>query len=191
MRKCLVVILQRTTRNCFVYVSSHVKHAYFSWCNQSNSWFVTFSLSLMSKPSTLNCHAWWPASKDPRVRASIGIRRKLQRKHHFKIELCDWSSVLRSFYVCYVVKNGRGALLLASRFVKKAKNERFTAAGSYCRHVVVWQTTSKICTKKRAAREARLFFLIQPIKSLIGSVDVAVVIYMRNKKLARLEGLHA
>ena len=35
----------------------------------------------------------------------------------------------------------------------------------------------KKCTKKRAARAARLFFLIQPIKSLICGVvvDVAVV----------------
>ena len=32
-------------------------------------------------------------------------------------------------------------------------------------HVVVWQTTSKHCTKKRAARAARLFSFIQPIKS--------------------------
>ena len=43
--------------------------------------------------------------------------------------------------------------------------------------VVVWQTTSKHCTKKRATPTARLFFLIQPIKSLICSVvvDVAVI----------------
>ena len=33
-------------------------------------------------------------------------------------------------------------------------------------HVFVCQTTSKHCTKKRAARAARLFFFIQPIKSL-------------------------
>ena len=44
-------------------------------------------------------------------------------------------------------------------------------------HVVVWQTTSKHRTKKRAARAAQLSFFIQPIKSLIcgGVVDVAVV----------------
>ena len=44
-------------------------------------------------------------------------------------------------------------------------------------HVVVWQTTTKHCTKKRAARAARLFFFIQPINSLICGVvvDVAVV----------------
>ena len=41
--------------------------------------------------------------------------------------------------------------------------------------VVVWQTTSKHCTKKRAARAARLVFFIQPIKSLIGGVVVDVV----------------
>ena len=47
MRKCQVVTLQRPARNWFMCVS-HVKHAYFSWCNPSNSWFVTWSLSLMS-----------------------------------------------------------------------------------------------------------------------------------------------
>ena len=38
--------------------------------------------------------------------------------------------------------------------------------------MVFWQTTSKHCTKKRAARS---FFLIQPIKSLIWGVVVDVV----------------
>ena len=56
----------------------------------------------------------------------------------------------------------------------------FTAAGSPCRHnfnyvnftsFVVWP---KNCRKKRATRAARLFFLIQPIKSLICGVVVAV-----------------
>ena len=42
-------------------------------------------------------------------------------------------------------------------------------------HAVVWQTTSKICTKKRAAHAARLFFLIQSIKLICG-VAVAVAI---------------
>ena len=64
----------------------------------------------------------------------------------------------------------------------KAKNERFTAAGSRCRqnlkylNFVIWQTAVKNCTKKRAARAARLFFLIQPIKSLICEVAVAVAV---------------
>ena len=44
-------------------------------------------------------------------------------------------------------------------------------------HVVVWQTTSKTCTKKRAARAARLFFLVQPVKQLICGDVVAVVIF--------------
>ena len=66
----------------------------------------------------------------------------------------------------------------------KAKNERFTAASSRCHQnfedenlVVVWQTTSKHCTKKHGARAAGLFFFIERIKSLIcGDVaDVTVV----------------
>ena len=40
--------------------------------------------------------------------------------------------------------------------------------------VDVWPTTAKNCIKKRAARAKRLFFLIQPIKSLIRGVFVAV-----------------
>ena len=43
-------------------------------------------------------------------------------------------------------------------------------------HVVVWQTTSTNFTIKRAARAARLFSLIQPIKSLISGVDVGVAV---------------
>ena len=48
-------------------------------------------------------------------------------------------------------------------------------------HVVVWPTTSKHCSRKRAAREARLFLLIQSIKSLICGVVVAVVIRQRRR----------
>ena len=40
-------------------------------------------------------------------------------------------------------------------------------------HDVICQTASKHCTKKRAARAARLVFLIQPIRSLICGVVVA------------------
>ena len=68
----------------------------------------------------------------------------------------------------------------------KTKNEGFTAVGSRCRqnlkcekfHVVVWQTASKNCTEKRAARAARLpwFSFNQPIKSLICGVFVAVTV---------------
>ena len=45
-------------------------------------------------------------------------------------------------------------LMLRARVVVRSSNMKF--------HDVVWQTTSK-----RAARAARLFFLVQPIKSLI------------------------
>jgi len=62
------------------------------------------------------------------------------------------------------------------------KNERFTAAGSRCRQNLKYEnfTSSfgrlrqKNCARKRAARTARLFLLIQPIKSLICGVVVAV-----------------
>ena len=71
-------------------------------------------------------------------------------------------------------------------FHVKAKSERFTAASSRCRQNLKYENfTSSFSrlrqniysTKKRAARAARLFFFIQPIKSLICGiiVDVAVV----------------
>ena len=41
-------------------------------------------------------------------------------------------------------------------------------------HVVIWQTTSKNCTKVRAALAARLVFHIQPIRSLFSGVVLAV-----------------
>jgi len=115
------------------------------------------------------------------------LRRQLQRKRHIKIELCVTLSLLRLSRVDHVVQNRWTALSLAW-------HEWFSWQGKewkiYCCelalssepqmwkfHVVVWQTTSKYCTKKRAARAARLFFFIQPIKSLICGVvvDVAVV----------------
>ena len=71
-------------------------------------------------------------------------------------------------------------------FHVKAKNERFTAAGSRCRQNLKYENLTSSFgrlrqniapIKKRAARVARLFFFIQPIKSLICGVfvDVAVV----------------
>ena len=104
-------------------------------------------------------------------------------------------SLLRLFHVDHVVQNTRIALSLAW-------DERFSCKGKewkiYCCelalssepqiwkfHVVVWQTTSKHCTKKRAARAARLLFFIQPIKSLICGVVVdqlAVAAVQEDKK---------
>ena len=45
-------------------------------------------------------------------------------------------------------------------------------------HVVVWQTKSKNCAKKRAAREEWLLFFVQPIKALIRGVVVAVAVFI-------------
>ena len=70
-------------------------------------------------------------------------------------------------------------LLGTNGFHVKAKNERFTVASSRCRQNLKYEnfTLSKHCTKKLAARAARLFSFIHPIKSLICRVvvDVAVV----------------
>ena len=58
-------------------------------------------------------------------------------------------------------------LLDTNGFHGKAKSERFTTARSPSRQK---------CTKKRAARAARLFFLFQPIKSLVCGADVTVAV---------------
>ena len=59
----------------------------------------------------------------------------LQRKHPIKVELCIRLSVLRWLQVCHNVQNRCSALSLAwhkiNGFHAKAKNERFTAAGSH------------------------------------------------------------
>ena len=76
-------------------------------------------------------------------------------------------------------------------FHVKAKNERFTAVSSRCGQNLKYENfTSSFCrlrqnyVKKRAARAARLFFLIRPIKSLICGVvvDVAVVKWLNLQK---------
>ena len=115
------------------------------------------------------------------------LRRQLQRKRHIKIELCLKLSLLRLFHVDRVVRNRRSALSLAwyEWFSCKDKEWKIfcyelalsSEPQMWKFHVVVWQTTSKHRCKKRAARAARLFFFIQPIKSLICGVvvDVAVV----------------
>ena len=133
---------------------------------------------------------WWPRSRTERHRFQlIGEFKKLPRqlrwKRHIKIEVCLKSSLLRFFNVGHVVQTRRSALSLGWHDWFSCKGREWKI---YCCelalssdpqiwksvHVAVWQTTSKHCTKKRAARAARLFFFIQPIKSLICGVVVDV-----------------
>ena len=88
----------------------------------------------------------------------------------------------------YKVGETEFRLLGTNGFHIKAKKERFSAAGLRCRlnlkfYVIVWQTSSKNCTKKRAAWAARLFFVNRPIKSMISDVDVAVVHFLNSLTL--------
>ena len=121
------------------------------------------------------------------IREFKKLRRQLQQKRHIKIELCVKLSLWRLFHVNSVAQNRRTALSLAwyKWFSCKGKGWKIYCWGLALSsepqiwkfHIVAWQTTSKHCTKKRAARAARLFFFIQPIESLICGVfvDVAVV----------------
>ena len=59
-------------------------------------------------------------------------------------------------------------LLLRTRFAVGVLNMQISR-----RHL---EDYVKNCTKKRAARAARLFFLIQPIKSWIWDVVVAIAV---------------
>ena len=111
------------------------------------------------------------------IRELKKLRRQLPRKRHIKIELCVKLSLLRLFHVHHVVQIRRSALSLAWHEWFSCKGKEWKI---YCCelalsskpqiwkfHVVVWQTTSKHCTKNRAARATRLFFFTQPIKSLM------------------------
>ena len=141
---------------------------------------VVEMLAANNIPSQGSCH-----SDDNREFKKL--RRQLQGKRHIKIELCVKLSLLRLFHVDHVVQNRLSALSLVWHKWFSCKGKEWKI---YCCelplssepqiwkfHVVVWQTTSKHCTKKRAARAARSFFFIQPMKSLICGVvvDVAVV----------------
>ena len=85
----------------------------------------------------------------------------------------------------YKIAEPRFRLLGTNGFHVKAKSERFTTASSRCRQNLKYENFTasfgilrqNIAPKKRAARAARLFFFLQPIKSLICGVivDVAVV----------------
>ena len=126
------------------------------------------------------------AYKICRARKFEKLPRVLERKHHLKIELYVRLRVL--FRVVHVVQNRRSALLLGtSGFHLKVKNKRFNAAASRCRQNLKYENFTSSCSrlrqkhyiKKRAARASRLFFLIlliQPIKSVIFGVVVAVAI---------------
>ena len=142
-----------------------------------NKWYLLSSslssLSLLVSSLSLSLAA---------IREFKKLRPQLRRKRHIKIELCVKLILLRLFHVDHVVQNRRTALAWHEWFSCKGKEWKIYC----CEHalssesqiwkfdVVVWQTTSKHCTKKRAAR---LFFFVQPIKSLICGVvvDVAVV----------------
>ena len=122
------------------------------------------------------------------IEAVTGLWARGYYGRDIKIELCVELSHLRLSHVGHVVQIG-GVLfrLLGTNSVHvKAKLEwkiyfceLALSSEPQMRkfHVVFWHTKLKHCTKKRAARAARLFFFIQPIKSLICGVvvDVAVV----------------
>ena len=83
----------------------------------------------------------------------------------------------------YKIGEVHSRFLGTNGFHAKAKDKRFTAAGSRCSQNLIKMKISrhladyvKNCTKKHAAHAARLFFLIQPIKSFICGVVVAVAL---------------
>ena len=78
--------------------------------------------------------------------------RRLLQASHFKIEPCITLSVSRLFHVHHVEQNRRSPLSLALQecFLQ---NERFTAAGSPCRHnfkYVNFTSLGRLCRKSAA-----------------------------------------
>ena len=75
-------------------------------------------------------------------------------------------------------------LLGTHGFHVKTESERFSVTSSRCRQNLKYENFTSsfgrlrqnIVAKKRAARAARLFFFIQPIKSLICGLDADVVV---------------
>ena len=111
------------------------------------------------------------------------LRRLLQSKCH-RTKPCVMLRILRLFHVGYVVQS-RGTILSLSWhewvFILRQRMKDFRLWDSViirtsnmkisCRHLA---DCVKKLHQKRAARAARLFFLIQPIKSLVCDVVVAV-----------------
>ena len=77
-------------------------------------------------------------------------------------------------------------LIGTNGFHIKAENGRFFVVGRVVVRTsnlkISRHTTTKNCAKKHAARAARLFFLIQPIKSLIFAVTRTPEICIFNEK---------
>ena len=171
-----------------------------SWPSQTLSWFrpclyngrnfgeqlIRASFLIINNLINRSFFMWLKIRKQSFNREFKKLQRLLQRKRHIKIQLCVRFSILRLFHVDHVVQNRWSALSLAwyEGFSCKGKDWKI-----YCCelallpepqiwkfHVVVWQTTSKNCTKNRAALAARFFFFIQPIKSIICGVDVDVTV---------------
>ena len=86
-------------------------------------------------------------------------------------------------------------LLRMSDLHLNSENERFTAVGSRCRRdlkygnfTLSFGRRQKFALKKRAARAARLFFLIQQNKSIIRAVFVSVAVVIRGGSLTSNDG---
>ena len=123
-----------------------------------------------------------------RLRHHKKLRRLVRRKCHIEIELCVRLSVLQLLHVGHVAQNRRGVLSLAIAWCEqiscKARKWNIYCGGLalswelqiWKSRVVIWQTASKNCTKTRVARAERLFFPVQPIKSLIYGLVFAVTV---------------
>ena len=87
---------------------------------------------------------------------------------------------LRLFHVCHVIQNRRSALLFVwyKSFPRSGREWKIHRCGLALFHISRCHLADcvKNCTKKRAARAARLFILIQPIKPLICGVVVVVAV---------------
>ena len=87
------------------------------------------------------------------------------------------------FVALYETGEVRFCLFGTNGFHAKAETQKFIAVGLHCRQNLKYEiftprsgTLRQNCSKKRAARAARLSLLIKPIKSLIFGVVVAVVV---------------
>ena len=106
-------------------------HLYVLFCVRESFWLLSRGTQNSKK---IKLH-WKPSTRLNRALKKLQLL--LQRNSHIKLERCVRLRILWSFHVSHVVQNRPSVLSPIFAWHKwfhvKAKNEKFTAAGSRCR----------------------------------------------------------
>ena len=114
------------------------------------------------------------------IREFTKLRLLLWRKLHIKIVLCARLSVLQLFHVGHEVQSNRSKLICLPKILflilRQRRKDLMLRLGVVVRTSNINISRLRSAAYVRAARAARLFFFIQPIKSLPFGVVVAVFV---------------